>query len=313
MPKRMLYPHFSVCCLLLLGGLWPQNALAGQVTNATGVFTLNGLSLPDLAPPGQVHMHLPPGQSETVSLPPGNSRLKADMGMVRFVFPAGEYGTAQTLVVEGCEHPLLVVRDARGNQHRVPGIMLNLRAADAGDEAVFDARQFLPPADAGDVGTVLGLDSKQLADGWEGAMAYGPLRGTGHLRVQQVRVQLTLSGKLTSETVTTVLDAVAGPGRLWRVAFQGAAGTARSGGQDPKARRQLASDVTAALRNGKGGALLTRMVNAPVSGATIAAPFPSDTALCALVEMDFAKAQWRLFFVTAAQARVRMQITGNIF
>ncbi|UJX43083.1 hypothetical protein K9F62_10555 [Desulfovibrio sp. JY] len=303
-------PHFFICCLLVLCGLSPQDSPAGQVENATSVFTLSGLSLPDLAAPRRVDMRLAPGQSETVSLPPGKSRLKADMGMVRFVFPAGEYGTARKLVVQGSDKPVLVVTDARGIPHRVPGTMLNLRAADAGDEAVFDCRQFLSPADAADVGAILGLSPEQLASGWEGAVAYGPLRGTGHLRLRHGRVRLTISGKLTPETVASVLDALEAQGRLWRVALPGRGkvsdGIALSGAQRPKALRQLASDVQAGLRS-KAGVALLASVDSAASGGAVLAPNPSEDARCVLVGMDFATARWRLSFVTTAQARARMK------
>lgn len=308
-------PHFFLCCLLVLGGLWPRNTAAGQVENATGVFTLSGLSLPDLATPRQMDMRLAPGQSETVALPPGKSRLKADMGMARFVFPAGEYGTARKLVVEGSDKPVLVVTDAQGTPHRVPGTMLNLRAVDAGDEAVFDFHQFLPPADAADVGAILGLGPEQLASGWEGAVAYGPLRGTGHLRVRHGRVQLTISGKLTADTVADVLNALEAQGRLWCVALPGRGevsdAAAFSGTQRPTPLRQLASNLTAGLQSKKGVALFTSLDSLAPDGAAVA-PNPSEDARCVLAEMDFAKARWRLLFVTTAQARARMKTSCNI-
>lgn len=190
------------------------------------------------------------------------------------------------------------------------GTILNLRAADAGDEAIFDARLFLPPADAGDIGDILGLRPEALASGWEGVVSYGPLCGRGHLRVHNGQVRLTISGALTPETVPNVLAALEGQGRLWRVVLPGRArvldGTDFSGAKRQAALRQLALDVTSGVQKRTGVALLASVDDAPPDDAALA-PVPLDKARCVMAEMDFAKSRWLLSFVTTAQARAEME------
>jgi len=299
--RRLLAPASA---LLFLSVCSLRDAPAAVIESGVEEFTLSSLSLPDQAPPYGADLRLAPGQRAEGALPAGKSRLQADMGMVRFVFPAANYSEAKELRISRKDGPRILITDGEGAKRLLPGVMLNPRAGDAGDEAVYDYRQFLPPAGAKDAAEVLGLTEAQLGHGWRGAVSYGPLRGEGGLRARPGYAELVIAGELTPEMIPLLIQALETEGRIFKADAPGGHRAPdlfeSSGAGRADALKRLTADLEAGLSSGKGAARLLSVDKVSLAAADLD-PDRQD-ALCAQASLDFAAKKWRLSFVTLVRA-----------
>ena len=174
-----------------------------RVTNATKDFSLVDVIFPDISTiaiptPNEA---IEPETSADVMMAKGQSRLHLDMGMVRFVFPVADYtaGKKLTLGMVSDEVPVIHIDDGK-NSVPIYGAMLNLRAADAGDEAVFQYSQFFYPATATDARDVLAMDMDDLAAGYEANMDFGDLPAKGKVTADKTEaLSLELRMPFTTE------------------------------------------------------------------------------------------------------------------
>ncbi len=265
---------------------------------------LQSLSLVGLPQSPVLEMDLETGQSGEFVLPAGTSRLKADMGMVRFVFPAHDYSTAKRLVLgkekDGRPYVLL---DSGTKTTRIAGVLVNLGAADRGwDEAVFEYSQFLPPADVQDVRDVIGLDEEMLAQGWQGGMSYGDLEGKGSVR-GTTQVRLVLEFRLSVRNFDTLCKAWAGEKKdLWRGETRAAGKTLRvaNGSFGLGGLQTFRTHLPEWLRGGQGRALLLVLAQGDF-------PEPADSQGCTLAELDFSTKVLRVTFPTVHDAKALLK------
>ncbi len=173
-----------------------------EIKNATE-FTLLGLEFPEatnISIP-ELKESVDAEASATIAVPTVPSRIKMDMGMVRFVFPAGNYSAAPAmeLGMDMAGVPYVDMQEGE-NIVTVTGALVNLRASDAGDEARYDFSQFFYPADINDAVDVLAVEASEIQAGYKAPMFFWETEADGIVRADDKgALSLELTIPLTAE------------------------------------------------------------------------------------------------------------------